>query len=208
MFEITRQLVRIKKVSNISEFHGDSREHGCSVRVEWMTGNTVLDDLEAGLRTALYEKDDGKVKPNAEGQDELPLPRQDLALTSRKLPGVIMPIKLIKEFAGYTLTYHVGASEDSEIKLTEVNLTKFAVDMQQGGTVLVGFNMYSKPDADVRGTIDHLEETEIEITLTPPQTKQAELPIAKPKKKTRKDKESDDPFANSDLAQDETRIDA
>lgn len=209
MFEITRQLVKIKSVVNVPEFNGESREHGCSVKVELTTDNTVLDDLERGLRQAYYEKDNGKTSVDAEGQEELSLPRQDLALTKRKLPGVVMPVRLINEMAGYGLVFHCGASPESEIKLSEVGLDKFAVDMQQGGTVLVTFAMYSKPGTDVQGRIDHMAQTEIEISLVPPATKQAELPINKTaKKKTRADKAESDPFESSDLAQDETRIDA
>ncbi|MET3631608.1 hypothetical protein [Burkholderia sp. 572] len=202
MFEIDRALVKVRSVTNVPEFKGEKREHACSVKYELQTDNTVLDVLEPGLRKAFYEKDTGKAKVNDDGQSELSLPRQDLDLTQRRLPLVHMPLKLKKDFAGYRLVYHCGATEASEIKLGEVQLSDFSVDLQPGGTVLVMFSSYSKPGADVQGRIDHMAQTEVEITLLPPEEKQTDLvgKDGKNTKKTAAEKAGDDPFAGSDLA--------
>jgi hypothetical protein len=212
MFNIDRKLIKVRSVTNVPEFKGEKREHACSVKFEFQSDNTVLDILEPGLRKAFYEKDNGKPKTGDDGQQEMSLPREDLDLTSRKLVGVHMPLKIKKEMAGYELVYHCGASEQSEIKLGEVQLSDFSLDLQPGGTVLVMFSAYSKPGADVQGRIDHLAQTEIEITLTPPTEKQPDL-VDKAKgsrKKTAAEKiaEEGDPLAGSDLAQDSTRIEA
>ncbi|WP_244191319.1 hypothetical protein [Ralstonia insidiosa] len=212
MFEIETKLVKVRSVTNVAEFKGEKRDHACSVKFEYQTDNMVLDVLEPGLRKAFYEKDNGKTQTNDAGQDEMSLPRQDVDLTQRKLPLVNMPLKLTKELAGYHLTYHCGASEASEIRLAEVELSDFAVNLQPGGTVTVVFNAYSKPGADVQGRIDHMAQTEVEISLIAPDEKQQELAGTSTKgaKKTAAEKKggSDDPFAGSDLAQDDTRIEA
>lgn len=204
MFSIDRKLIKVRSVTNVPEFKGEKREHACSVKFEYQSDNTILDILEPGLRKAFYEKDNGKPKVGDDGQQEMALPREDLDLTSRKLAGVHMPLKIKKEMAGYELVYHCGASDESFIKLGEVALSDFSLDLQPGGTVLVMFSAYSKPGADVQGRIDHLAQTEIEITLTPPTEKQADL-VDKarkaPKKKTAAEKVGgeDDPFANTDI---------
>lgn len=211
MFEIQRKLVKIKSVTNVPEFKGEKREHACSVKFEFSTDNTILEQFEPGLRKAFYEKDNGKTKTAPDGQQEMTLPREDLDLTSRKLVGVQMPLKIKKEMAGYELVYHCGASEESFIKLGEVGLSDFSFDLQDGGSVLVVFNAYSKPAADVQGRIDHMLQSEIEVSLIAPTAKQAELAPAKTtKKKTAAEKiaEEGDPLSGSDLAQDESRIDA
>lgn len=215
MFEIDQKLVKVRAVTNVPEFKGERREHACSVKFEFTTDNTVLDVFEPGLRTAFYEKDNGKVKTADDGQQEFSLPREDVDLTSRKLIGVSMPLKIKKEMAGYELIYHCGATEQSFIKLGEVGLSDFSFDLQQGGSVLVVFNAYSKPSADVQGRIDHLAQTEVEITLRAPTAKQVDLvdeankASKKARKKTAAEKiaEEGDPLAGSDLAQDHTRID-
>lgn len=210
MFEIDQKLVKVRAVTNVPEFKGERREHACSVKFEFTTDNTVLEEFEPGLRKAFYEKDNGKAKTGDDGQQELSLPRQDLDLTARKLLGIQMPLKIKKEMAGYELTYHCGATEQSFIKLGEVGLSDFSFDLQQGGSVLVVFNAYSKPSADVQGRIDHLAQTEVEITLRAPTAKQEDLveKASRPRKKSLEEKKSDDPFAHSDLAQDHTRIDS
>jgi hypothetical protein len=212
MFEIDQKLVKVRAVTNVPEFKGEKREHACSVKFEFTTDNLVLDVFEPGLRKAFYEKDNGKQKAGDDGQQELSLPRQDLDLTARKLIGIQMPLKVKKEFAGYELVYHCGATEESFIKLGEVGLSDFSFDLQQGGSVLVVFSAYSKPSAAVQGRIDHLAQTEIEITLRAPTAKQEDLveKSQKPKKKTAPEKiaEEGDPLAGSDLAQDDTRIES
>lgn len=203
MFGIERKLIKVRSVTNVPEFKGEKREHACSVKFEYQIDNTILDILEPGLRKAFYEKDNGKPKTADDGQQEMALPREDLDLTSRKLAGVHMPLKIKKEMAGYALIYHCGASEESFIKLGDVSLSDFSLDLQPGGTVLVMFSAYSKPGADVQGRIDHLAQTEIEITLTPPTEKQADLvdKAKAPKKKTAAEKAggADDPFAGTDI---------
>jgi hypothetical protein len=208
MLSIERKLVRIKKVTGVEEFKGDKRDYGCSVRIEWLADNTVLDFFDKDLRTAFYERDTGKAGANAEGQGELSLPRADVELTKRRCIHVETPLRLKKELDGYTIVFHRGATEKSDITLGEVHLDDFAVDPHDGGSVLMGCKAYMKPPVEQRGYIDHMAQTEIEITLTPPEAKQADMvdKVKAPKKKTAAEKADEDPFANSDLAQDESRI--
>jgi hypothetical protein len=211
MISFERKLVKIKKVTGVEEFKGDKRDYGCSVRIQWVAANTVLDEFDKHVRTAYYERDTGKPAANPAGQEEMSLPRQDVELTKRKCINVVTPLHFVKEYDGYEIIFHRGATDKSEIKLTEVKLDDFMADPQEGGSVLMECNAYMKPAAEVRGFIDHMSKTEIEITLTPPVAKQAEIKLPKEsKKKAAADKigTDADPFANSDLAQDASRIDA
>jgi hypothetical protein len=211
MISFDRKLIKVKKVSAVDEFKGDKTDYGCSVRLEWVAANTILDEFDKHVRAAYYERDTGKQAASAEGQGELSLPRQDVDLTKRKCINVVTPLHFVKEFDGYEIIFHRGATEKSDIKLTEVRLDNFVGDPQEGGSVLMSCSAYMKPAAEVRGFIDHMSKTEIEITLTPPVAKQAEIKLPKEsKKKAAVDKigTDADPFSNSDLATDETRIDA
>jgi hypothetical protein len=211
MLSIDHQLVRIKKVTGVEEFKGDKRDYGCSVRIEWVAPNMILDEFDRHARTAFYERDTGKPGVSAEGQGELSLPRQDVDLTKRKCVNIVTPLHFVKELDGYTIIFHRGATEKSEIKLTEVKLDDFTADPHDGGSCLMGCNAYMKPPVEQRGYIDHMSKTEIEITLTPPQATQIDLvDKAKGKKKTAAEKiaAEGDPLAGSDLAQDDTRINA
>lgn len=215
MLTIERKLVKIKKVTGVEEFRGDKRDYGCSVRIEWIAPNTILDYFDKDARPAFYERDTGKAGANSDGQGELSLPRGDVELTKRKCVYIEMPLRFKKELDGYTITFHRGATEASDITLTEVNLDDFTADPQDGGSVLMGCNAYMKPPVEQRGYIDHMSKTEIEVTLTPPTKKQTDLvdeankASKKARKKTAAEKiaEKGDPLAGSDLAQDHTRID-
>lgn len=202
MLSIEQQLMKIRSVTTVAEFKGDGREHAQNVKLEWTTDNGVLAEFDPQLRSAFYQKDDGKQKANNEGQGELSLPRQDVELTKLRIPFLQMPVKFKKEFAGYEMVYHCGASDKSNITLSDVELSDFSFDMKDGGTVLVVFNAYAKPNAADQGKIDQMMQLECEVTLTPPTEKQPQLAPAKEtkKKKTAAEKTGDDPFEGSDLA--------
>lgn len=211
MLSIERKLVRIKKVTGVEEFKGDKRDYGCSVRIEWIAPNTVLDEFDKDARAAFYERDTGKPGANNEGQGELSLPRADVELTKRKMIYVETPIAFKKECEGYTIVFHRGATEKSDISLTEIKLDSFTADPHDGGSCLMSCNAYMKPPVEQRGYIDHMSKTEIEITLTPPSAEPDLVDKAKgSRKKTAAEKiaEEGDPLAGSDLAQDSTRIEA
>lgn len=204
MLSIEQQLMKIRSVTTVAEFKGDGREHAQNVKLEWTTDNGVLAEFDPQLRSAFYQKDDGRQKANNEGQGELSLPRQDVELTKLRIPFLQMPVKFKKEFAGYEMVYHCGASEKSNITLSEVELSDFSFDMKDGGTVLVVFNAYAKPNAADQGKIDQMMQLECEVTLTPPTEKQAQLVPEKRggghPKKTAAEKVDEDPFRGSDLA--------
>jgi hypothetical protein len=203
MLSIERKLVKIAKVTGVDEFKGDQYDHGCSVRIQMTDTNHVLDELDPDVRKAFYERDKGKPSEDSHGQTEMSLPPGGIELTKRKAAGVGMPISFSKEFAGYTIIFHRGATEASDIKLTEVDLTNFSADLQADGIVLLSFNAYMKPSAEMRGPIDFMSKHEIEITLTPPAAAQPDLVDkakgSRGKKKTAAEKADENPFANTDI---------
>jgi hypothetical protein len=195
MLELVRKIVKIKKVTAVEEFNGQNRKYGCSLRLEWIADNTVLDYFDKDVRKALYEKDTGKNKA-VDGQQELSLPQPDVELTRRKCVNLEMPLHFIKGLPGYTIIFHRGATEASDIKLGEVDLDSFAITAHDGGSVLVSCRAYMKPPVEQRGYIDHMSATEIEITLTAPT--EAQLKLEEGGKKKPK-KIVEDPFANTDI---------
>lgn len=211
MFDLDHQSAKLSSVTAISEFKGDTREPACSMKFEITTNNLVLSHFDPQLRHALYTKaDDGD-----QGNGDM-FPDTDVGdLTSLKFKRLSYPLKWDSDLAGYDLTFHIGLDDDkSNIVLSEIKLSDFAFTPKDGGTVVTTFRAYAKPSVLDQGRIDQMLQQEVEISLAPPTTKQADL-IETPKrgrgrpKKTAAEKigGSDDPFANSDLAQDDTRID-
>ncbi|MEI5996793.1 hypothetical protein H3V53_06140 [Paraburkholderia bengalensis] len=229
MLSIERKLVKILKVTGVDEFKGDQYDHGCSVRIQFLDTNEILDELDTHVRRAFYEKDSGKPTVDAKGQTGMSLPRGDIELTKRRMLNVETPIRFKKEFVGYTIVFHRGATETSDIKLSEVNITNISADPQDDGMCLYEANAYMKPVAQVRGYIDHMSKSEIEITLTPPSSQQPDL-VDQANKAKRDGKTADagksedadkqkadaaagdapkeDPFAGTDLARGKVKTDA
>ncbi|KAE8757355.1 hypothetical protein FSO04_24355 [Paraburkholderia madseniana] len=206
MFSIEQKLMKIRSVTTVAEFKGDGREHAQNVKLEWTTDNGVLAEFDPQLRSAFYQKEDGKQKSSDDGQGEFTMPLPDVELTKLRIPFLQMPVKFKKDFVGYQMVYHCGASDKSNITLSDVQLSDFSFDMKDGGTVLVVFNAYAKPNAADQGKIDQMMQTEIEITLAPPEVKQTDFvdqanKAKKPNKKTAAEKveTEGDPFANTDI---------
>jgi len=212
MFDLDHQAAKLASVTAISEFKGDTREPACSMKFEITTNNLVLAHFDPQLRHALYSKADAGDQGNTDM-----FPDADVGdLTSLKFKRLGYPLKWETEFAGYDLTFHIGLDDEkSNIVLSEIKLSDFAFTPKDGGTVVTTFRAYAKPSTLDQGRIDQMLQQEVEISLTPPAAKQAEL-VEQPKrgrgrpKKTAAQKiaEEGDPLAGSDLAQDHTRIES
>jgi hypothetical protein len=216
-FEMDCTLIKITAVTGVSEFKGEGRDHGCSVTFERMFENTILDKFDPELRAAIYKAEDGKPKHADDGQGEFAMPLEGIKLTARKCKSVQGPIKFSKVLAGWEVVYHYGASEASAIKANDVRFSDFVLkEACEGGSCLLSFKAYQKLAPEVQGFVDHMAQTSIECTLKEPIDTQTDFVDDQKKgkrggkKKTAAEKVggSDDPFANSDLAQDGTKIDA
>lgn len=215
-FEIDRTLTKIVAVTPVPEFKGEKRDHGVSVTFERMFDNTILDEFDPDLRAALYKAEDGKPKADDNGQGEFAMPVQGLKLTARKCLSIQMPMKLRKDLSGWSVVYHRGASEQSDVKAGDVKFSDFTlVDACEGGSVMLRFKAYQKLQPEVQGYVDHMAQTEVECTFRQPEKTQSDLvdeankASKRSRKKTAAEKiaEEGDPLAGSDLAQDHTRID-
>ncbi|CAM2143694.1 DUF2815 family protein [Pararobbsia alpina] len=215
LFEMDCTLIKITAVTGVSEFKGDDRDHGCSVTFERMFENTILDEFDPDLRTALYKVEDGKPKSTPAGQGEFAMPIEGVKLTARKAKTIQGPLKLNKVLDGWKIVYHRGATEASAIKANDVKFSDFTlVEACEGGSCLLRFKAYQKLPPELQGFVDHMAQTTVECTFAAPEDTQQELPAMKQKgqrgrpKKTADEKASDDPFAGSDLAQDNTKIES
>jgi hypothetical protein len=215
-FEMDCTLIKIASVSGVSEFKGEEYDHGCSVKFERMFENTVLDEFDPDLRTALYKPEDGKLKTGEDGQGEFAMPLEGVKLTARKCHSIRGPIKFSKILTGWQVIYHYGSSEASAIKANDVKFTDFTLEEAcDGGSVLLSFKAYQKLLPEVQGFVDHMAKTSVECTFKAPVDTQTDFvnetsKKGRGKKKTAAEKvaEEGDPLAGSDLAQDDTCIES
>jgi hypothetical protein len=192
-FEISaRSRVQVASVNVRSELHGQDHVPAIDVGVRFTTANRVLDQFEPGLRSVFYGPADG-----SPDQGELDGVAPISEMPKLKV-GVLGPVKVMKEFAGYTLRIHSAITE-TVIQQCEVN--KFAIYLKDGGSVELKFRIQAAGvDEATIGRVAGLLGTEVEVTLEAPAFEQQAIaevtPIGKRKKK---DKQAADPPSATDI---------
>lgn len=215
MLQYENVTAKITSVTPLSEKHGNKRIPAQSIILKVTLPNRRLDFFDTDLRHAYYKVPDGK-----EQQPSLGVDPDDLeGLTEKRFPWMTQDIEVERELAGYTLTIDFGlGDEKSNIELDAKKIDNFKIGIRDHGLFELSHRFIVHPETLEKGRIEELLQQEIKVKLTPPKMpEQGDLleqsnkrgARKPPKKKTAAEKVggSDDPFANSDLAQDDTRID-
>lgn len=206
MFKIENHLAKITSCTNRSEKHGKQREPAISIGLTVTGSGALLDHFDGALRTMLFRRPQPKPGdlPMEDGND----------LVELRFP-FMRNLDWPNKYAGYTLRFHIGASGADDVLLGECGLKDIRFTTQEGGNVGVSFMVSAHPkDDEDHGKIARRVQQEIFVTLLPPE-KPVDLlgdtsaPAASKRgKRTSKKAPSTDPFAHSDLAQDDTRIES
>ena len=170
MFDLHHAKARIIAVTAVSELHGKERVPACCVTFELTSNNLILSEFDSQLRHALYGKESAPSQ-----QPGLDLEKEMGGVTSLKFPKMGMPLKWDWEGAGYDLILHIGASGKADIELGEIGLSDFQFTLKDCGTVLTKFKVMAHPSASEQGKIDQMLQTEVELSLLPPESTQQEM---------------------------------
>lgn len=160
MFSLLNQTVKLVSFNPRAELHGESKVPAADLKIELKSSNDVLSEFHPSLKQSFYDK------PSDATQEELDINGPGW-LPRKRFPD-IGPIKLTKDFAGYTMTIHFGVSGASDIKLLDVALDGFRFDMQDGGTVVTTFRAIVHPEESEAGRLYGLVQREIAVSLIPP----------------------------------------
>jgi hypothetical protein len=192
MFTVSNQLCKIVSVTNVSEKHGKERVPALSIGLYLVGSGSILDQFDSALRPMLYRKP----QPTPGG---LPLEYDDNELTELRFP-FMRNLAWDRKYAGFMLRIRIGATGADDVLLTECGLKDIRFVAQEGGSVGVAFKVTAHPKDEIdHGKVATRLQQEIFIDLTPPDHMPT-LFDGEPQDDER------DPFENSDLAQDETRI--
>lgn len=165
MFQIIEAVALVSSVSIGAEMHGEERVPACYVDFSMEIGAEILDEFASGLRGAFY------VKPNArqqklEGVEETEGPRL-------RFDGLLAPLKLKKEYAGYTAGIVWGDLAGSiNLKLVDAKIKKFVAEPKSGGSCALTFQVQAHPEQDGYGALAMLVQKEVKVTLEPPKADQ------------------------------------
>lgn len=206
---------KITSVTPLSEKHGNKRVPAQSIIVKVTLNNRKMDFFDPDLRHAYYKVPDGK-----EAQPSLGMDPDDLeGLTEKRFPWMTQDIEVERELTGYVFTIDFGLGDaKSNIELDAKKIDNFKLRPLDHGLFELSHRFIVHPSTLEKGRIEELLQQEIKVKLVAPKMpeqgdllKQPEKrgrgrPRKEDSKKTLEQKKSEDPFAHSDLAQDETRI--
>jgi hypothetical protein len=195
MFSLNDQLAKIVSCTNVSEKHGKDRVPALSIGWYLVVPSRTLDQFDPALRPMLYRKPlaaPGLFEPEKGEED----------LTELRFP-FMRNLAWDRKYAGYLLRIHIGATGSEDVLLAECGLRDVRFVAQEGGSVGIGFKITAHPKDEIdHGKVATRLQQEMIITLSPPDKV--------PDLFDQDDEQDDerDPFESSDLAQDDTRIDA
>lgn len=181
MFELTQQTVTFANFNARTELNGETRKPASDISCRAQLPNTILNSFFPGLLQMLYER---PTSPDLVEQTDPD------AATSLRMPLLGLPLDwdLVLENRTLTIDYGLG-DEQSNIVMPECKVHKFKITPQNGGTVLVAWQISAHPDAKQAGWLYDHQQTDIVITIEEVKQPEAQgsLPLAKKTKKERQD---------------------
>lgn len=166
--EIESALAKITSVTPISEKHGKKRVPAHSIIFEMAMSNTILISLDKQLRSAFYQKPtSASVDPKSK-QTKIDTSNVDDGISQLKFPWWTQWIDIPGELVGWVLTLHTGNTERSHIVLEEAKIGSFQVLPKDLGITLLKCKAIVHPTAHEKGKIDELLQTEVKVSIMPP----------------------------------------
>lgn len=195
MFSLKDQLAKIVSCTNVSEKHGKERMAALSIGWYLVVPSKALDQFDPALRSMLYRK-----PQPAPGE----LPLETDGLTELRFP-FMRNLAWDRKYAGYMLRIHIGATGSEDVLLAECGLKDVRFVAQEGGSVGIGFKITAHPKDEIdHGKVATRLQQEMIITLSPPD----KVPDLFDDVVDAEFDPERDPFEGSDLAEDDTRINA
>lgn len=156
MFELDNVTVRMTNFNARSELNGDTRKPAADINFSAQFPNTILDELIPGLLDMLYM---------APKNPDLAEQADPTAKTALRLPELSMPLKLTTELDNRKLTIDYGLGGESNIVLPETKAYKFTVEAHNGGTITLGWQMPTHPDAAQAGWLYEHQQSDVVIKI-------------------------------------------
>ncbi|WP_034301005.1 hypothetical protein [Herbaspirillum sp. RV1423] len=174
MFSLEEKLVKITSLNLRKERHGEELVSAADIGVSADLPNSMLAHFHPLLKDSFYSKDDNAQADMIDGESHTPV------LKFPGFPAIKWPVAL----EGYQFIAHTGIGGPSEIRLIDVKIKNVTFLFKDGGTFHIKFSVQAHPSADESGRLSDLIQTEVQITLVPPdEAKQHELARAKKDKK-------------------------
>jgi len=171
--EIERAMAKVTSVTPIMEKHGKKKKRPAhSIIFEFSMSNTILDRMDDhGLRNAFYcARESASV--DKRGQTQIDTSSVSDGVSKLRFPWWSQWIDVPGELVGWVITLHTGNTERSHIVLDEAKVSSFQVLPKDLAVTLVKCKVIVHPTAHEKGKIDELLQTDVPVSIMPPETMQ------------------------------------
>jgi len=172
MFSIHEQECRMHFHSR-SNKEGTERVPAATLQLTYRASNDVLAEFSPDLKSSLYRRPnsaEGDMADKADSRLDDPS-----YLPVLKYPNMKNKVALADKVVGATVTVHHGIRGKSDLVLDECTIDKFQLDPQEGGTVVVSFNVACIPSKDQAGDLHMKQDQDVVVTIQPPDAPQDTL---------------------------------
>jgi hypothetical protein len=164
MFALNNQTAKFLSFNPRRELHGDDPKPAADLHFAVNQGGEALRLFDPALRDLLYTRiGDGP-----------PRPLRDLADAGADFPDLRFPqlaaLRWTTEIVGATVVIAYGLGGPSDLRMEGCTINKFALDPQQGGTVIIGFRVQCHPNETACAKLCFLIGQSVDVTVTPPVT--------------------------------------
>jgi hypothetical protein len=183
MFDLNQQTVTFVNFNARTELNGETRKPASDILCRAQLPNSILNAFHQGLLLMLYER---PANPDLVEQGD-----PDSGATALRMPLLGMPLDwdLVLENRKLTIDYGLG-DDQSNIVMPECKVHKFKITPQNGGTVLVQWQISAHPDAKQADWLYDHQQTEIVISLEEVKVADGQGSLL-PQKKSKKEKQAE-----------------
>jgi hypothetical protein len=174
MLTIENTQCEINAVTPVACKIGESYETKISLSLVLVTLASHLDEMEPGLRKALYKKVAKAKRVQDDDQGEL-LQGADDNLIEPRFAGKIPSIKWDDVLEGYTVTIGSGLTATDPRVFSGVKLKNFEIQAQNGGTIKMKFSGLFEADRETKGFLCECLRQTLQFSMHPPGDVQTEL---------------------------------
>ncbi|CAG4887739.1 hypothetical protein [Paraburkholderia saeva] len=167
--EIDQAMAKITSVTPIMEKHGKKKKRPAhSIIFEFAMSNTVLDSMDSnGLRDAFYRKPQS-ASVDKKGQTNIDTSSVTDGISQLRFPWWQQWIDIPGDLTGWVLTLHTGNTDRSHIVLEEAKISSFQVLPKDLAITLLKCKAIVHPTAHEKGKIDELLQTDVPVSIMPP----------------------------------------
>ncbi|AZR94997.1 hypothetical protein BBB39_15425 [Bordetella trematum] len=146
-----------------------------TLKLTYSTSNDVLSEFSPDLKASLYRRPhrgEGDMADNAD-------PRLDDPgyLPCLKFPNMQNKVVLSEKVVGATVIVHHGIGGKSDLTMEECTVSKFRLDPQEGGTVVVSMEVDCVPTKEQAGELHMKQNQDVVVSIVPPSANDGQLQL-------------------------------